>query len=405
MKTTFNLALRDLLRNPRRSFFSAFALAGGLALMMIMAAITEGDVRDSMSLNIQLQSGHFQIQAKDYSLDKTSLTWSNLVEDPDAISAKLAALPEVKAATPRLYASGMVVTPEKTYSVRVTGIEPDSAANDPYRQGLVAGEFLTAGDRDSVLLGQPLADKLGITAGGTITLMVNTSNGEVSQQNFNVKGIYNTRTPAHDKLTVFMPLEKAQAITQTAGHASTIFVLLNDREQTAAVTSALQSDRYKIITWIDASKMVFELQKMTSSYMGILYFIVLGITATIIVNTLVMSVFERTREIGILSAIGFKSRQITVMFLIESAMLAVLGVILGLVLGGLLVLYSNKVGFYIGDFGLSGMLLRERLYGYMTVRNTVNLSLLAFFITIIASLYPATMAARMQAVEALRGGK
>jgi ABC-type lipoprotein release transport system permease subunit len=132
-----------------------------------------------------------------------------------------------------------------------------------------------------------------------------------------------------------------------------------------------------------------------------IYLIVLGITATVIVNTLVMAVFERTREIGVLSAIGMRSRRIMLMFLAESSLLAVGGIAMGLLLGALLVGYASRVGFYIGNMGITGIMMGERIYAYMTLHDVVVLSLLALGVTLVAALYPAALAARLEPVAAL----
>jgi ABC-type lipoprotein release transport system permease subunit len=124
------------------------------------------------------------------------------------------------------------------------------------------------------------------------------------------------------------------------------------------------------------------------------------------INTLIMSVFERTREIGILAAIGMKSSSIMAMFFAESGLLAVGGIAMGLVLGGLLVFWVTNYGIYIGgDYGITGMLLGDRIYGYLTLNDTITLTITAFIVTLLAALYPAILAARMEPVEALRGGK
>ena len=399
------MAFRDLGRNRRRSFFSSLALGLGLMVLLTMAAFVNGEMNGAMDSTIRLQSGHLQVRAQSYDEVKTSLKWEDLVENPDQIVAQITSLAPVKVATPRLFASGIASAGDQSTGVRVFGIDPLSPANAPYRDGLLSGEFLTSDDREGLVIGQPLADKLGLKAGDPLNLSVNTSNGDVAQQIFTVRGVYSTQTNGFDSTTVFMPLAKAQAITQTENHASTIFVLLKDKAETEAVAAALQTSNYKVLPWTKMNELIIQFEDLANSYMVIFYLIVLGVTATVIVNTLIMAVFERTREIGILSALGMKGRNILLMFLIESSLLAVGGVIMGLILGSLLVAYFTHFGFYIGQMGISGMMIGNTIYAKLAVQDTVKLTVLAFIITLLAGLYPALLAARLEPVQALRGGK
>jgi ABC-type lipoprotein release transport system permease subunit len=399
----FKMAFRDLGRNRRRSFFSSLALGLGLALLLLMAAFIHGEMTSAIASTIRLQSGHLQVRAKSYDESKNSLKWQDLVENPDQVAAQVASLAPVQVATPRLFASGIVSVGNESSGVRIFGIDPGSAANAPYRSGMVSGEFLTADDRQGVLIGQALADKLGLKTGDQINLSVNTSNGDVAQQLFTVRGIYSTQTNAFDSATVFMPLAKAQTITQTENHASTIFVLLKNADQTGAVAAALQSSQYQVLTWTEMDALILQTEDLANSYMVIFYLIVLGVTATVIINTLIMAVFERTREIGILSAIGMKSRRILAMFLAESTLLAIGGILMGLVLGGLAVAYFSHFGFFIGNMGVTGILIGNTIYTDLTLSDTVTLTITALVITLLAGFYPALLAARMEPVDALHG--
>ncbi|HCR71499.1 MAG TPA: ABC transporter permease [Anaerolineae bacterium] len=399
----FKLAFRNIGRNKTRSLLSALAVSGGMALLLLMVSVLEGEMRGALKNTIRLQSGHLQIRPASYEEGQTSLKWEDLIANPNEVINQIASLPQVTTATPRLFANGILTLRDESKGIQIVGIEPDSAANLPFREGLLAGEFITADDREGILIGNILAEKLNLNVGDQVNLLVNTSNGDVVEQLFTIRGIFTTRTPGFDETNVLMPLAKAQTFTATENHASTIFVLLQENEQAEPVAQAIQSSNYQVLTWQAQNEFVVLFEDYANAFFVFLYLIVLGITATVVTNTLVMAVFERTREIGILAAIGMKGRGIMAQFLAEAVLLATGGVIGGLIIGGLLVYYFSINGFYIGDFGITGVLFEERIYAYWTLENTISLGIATYIITLIASLYPASLAARMEPVEALHG--
>jgi ABC-type lipoprotein release transport system permease subunit len=405
MTQIIKMAFRDLLRNKRRSFFSALALGIGLALLLLMASVISGEIRYSMETAIKLQSGHLQVRAVTYDEAKNSLAYEDLIADPEGIAVKIASIDQVVEATPRLLASGIIANGNETNGIRLFGIDPLSTANEPFQKEILSGEFLKPDDRSGIMLGEALARKMNLKTGDTVNLMVNTSNGDVDQQMFTIRGVFTTRTPAFDEYTVLIPIAKAQALTKAEGHASLIFVLLKDANQTEMVSKALQTEQMQVVTYREMNDMILQMEEFSRSYMVVIYLIVLAITATVIVNTLIMSVFERTREIGILSAIGMKSSRIMSMFFAESGFLAIGGIIAGLIIGGLMVFYASTIGFYFGDVGATDMMIGERIYAYLTINDAITLTLLAFIVAILAALYPAIMAAQLEPVEAMRGGK
>ena len=404
MMNYFKLAYRNLGRHRRRSILSGLALAMGTALLMFIAAFFQGEMRSSMETTLRLNSGHLQVRAANYDPDKLSVAWEYLIQNPEQVAAQIAALDQVDVATPRLFASGIVTVQNDSVGVQIMGIDPASKANEPYH--ILEGQFVTADDRDGVLIGYPLAQSLALSVGSQINLLVNTSDGTVDEQPFTVRGIFTTGSTGYDKGIVLLPLAKAQAFSGAGDHASMIFVLLHDREQAEAVAAAIPSANFQVKTWRELNSLLVLVNDFSNAYLTVINLIILGITVTVIVNTLLMSVFERMREIGILSAIGMKGRQIVALFLAEASLLAIGGITFGALAGWALSAYFGKVGIYFGDLGISGeMLLEDRIYTFLTFESAINLIITAFVITLIASLYPARMASRMEPVEALHSAQ
>jgi ABC-type lipoprotein release transport system permease subunit len=402
MNQLFKMAFRDLGRNKRRSILSALAVSMATTLLIFMAAVVRGEFRGALQNGIRLQTGHLQVRAASYDENKVSLAWEDLIDNPAQVSDQLKALPQVVDATPRLIASGILSLGDHSRGVQVIGMDPAAEANAVFRLGVTAGNFLTSDDREGILIGRPLAERFGLNVGDRVNLLINTSNGDVDEQLFTIRGIYTTNVFPYDENTVFMPLAKAQTFAGAENHASMIFVLLKDQDQAEPVAASLISSNYQILTWRDLNELSVQFEQFAGAYMVILYLIILGITATVVTNTLVMAVYERTREIGILSAIGMKGRRIMMAFLTEAALLATGGVIGGLILGGLITAYVSNVGLVIpAAQGVTGILLGDKIYPYLTAPDVISLTVTAYVITLIASLYPATLAARMEPVEAL----
>ena len=404
MNYILKMSLRNLGRNKRRSVLSAFAIAIGTALLLFMSATIRGEMRGSLDLTINLRTGHLQIHTEDYKDENMSLKRVDMIEAPLDISRQIEGIEQVKAASPRLNATGIVAFKNETIGIQIIGIDPQSAANIIYQEGLVEGEYLAADDREGVLIGLPLAESLGMKPGDSIDLIVNTSEGETDEQRFTVRGIYSTDTPGYDKVTIFMPLEKTQTITRTENYASMIYILLHEMDDTAAVKEAIQAPGYIVEDWEEMNKLIIIVEQLSNAMMFFFNLMVLGVTSTVIMNTLLMAVYERTREMGILGALGMKAKQVKALFLTEATLLAIGGVLVGLAIGVPLVLYYAQVGFFIGDMGISAnssFMFGNAIYPYPTFGDIISVSTAALLITILSGYYPASQAAKLEPVDAL----
>ena len=405
MLQLWRIAYRDLRRNKRRSILTLIAVALGMGLLITLSGLVEGEIAGALENSIRLQTGHLQVREESYDEDKVSLKWEDLLANAPGLAVQVQALPGVRAATPMLWASGILGMRDETVGVRVFGIDPFSEAHAPIRESLVAGQFLSPDDRSGILIGQQLARSLGLAEGSQISLLVNTADEQPDEAIFTIRGLYNTGVPSYDESTIFLPLAKAQAFTRTEGRASAILVLLHRQEDADAIAAMLRAPQLEVLTWRDLNQLFLSTIEVSMSFMYLMYLIVLAIVAVVIANTLLMSVFERTREMGILAALGMKGRQILTMFLLEAGMLGIAGIVLGILLGSLGVLYLATVGLDIGvEAGVAStsFALSSTIYARFAPSAMVGLSIAGLVITLLASLYPAWFAARMEPIDALR---
>jgi ABC-type lipoprotein release transport system permease subunit len=400
------ISYRDLLRNRRRTIFTMMAVSFGLALIIMMSGFIAGVLESAIQDSIRLHTGHVQIRAASYEEEKQSLLWQDLLDNTDALLAKANGMAEVKAATPVLWASGVLSTIQESVGLRVTGIDPASPIQDPIREGMIAGEYLAADDRNGILIGQRLADEMGIGVGQRVSLAAGNANGQVEEGVFTVRGLFSTGFPGFDENTVFLPLARAQAFTGTGERASAIVILLHHQEDAEKVAAALAGPGLVTLDWRELNAVILTAIETGVQFYYLIYAIVILIVAVIIANTLLMAVFERTREIGILAALGMKGGQIRLMILLEAAILALVGIAIGIILGSIIVTYLSKVGIPIGDSSSSllgqGMTIGTTMYTSFVPADILTLSAWMLGIVLLVSLYPAWYASRMEPVTALQ---
>jgi ABC-type lipoprotein release transport system permease subunit len=396
------LAYRDLGRNRRRTLFSLVAVALGLALVVTLNGFITGVWGDALETTIRLYTGHVQLRAETYEEDKLSLKWDDLLQNSDALAAQAEQMPEVETATPILLAPVILSTAQDSMGLALRGIEPSSSFYDPVRDGIVAGEFLTADDRSGIVIGKSLADELGLQVGSNVSLSIVNASGQPDEAIFTVRGLFTTDVVSYDEGSVFMPLTRAQAFADTGDRASAVIILLHDEQTADTVAAALEEPGVTAVTSDEMNRLIIETFKTGSSFYVILYGIVMLVVAVVIANTLLMSVFERIREMGILASLGMKGRQIMTMILIEAVILAVLGIGIGIVLGAAFVGYLATVGFEFQGMGaVEGFAITSTMYAEFNPSGMISLSVWTLVIILLASLYPAWFAARLEPVEAL----
>lgn len=397
------IAYRGLTRNRRRTFFTMLAVALGLALLITLNGYISGVMEDGLQNSIRLQTGHVQVRAAGYPEGKHSVQWKDLVERPEEIAARAMALPEVRAAAPILWLDAVLSTGDESIGLQVYGIDVASPLHDPLRASVIAGAFLDANDRGGVLMGGRLAQSLNLKVGDTVHLVTINANGEPVEAPFVIRGLFSSGVLVYDESVLFMPLARAQSFALTGNRASTVMIELHHREDADKVAAALAQPGLQALTWRDLNAFIIQSMDAAFSFYILMDAIVIMIVAVIIANTLLMAVFERVREIGILAALGMKRREILQMVLYEAALIALAGVVVGVALGLLGVFFLTQNGFVLGEMAATAgnLPMSNVIYARFAPDLFTWLAVWTFLIALLASLYPAWFAARLEPVRAL----
>ncbi len=397
------IGYRDLGRNRRRSVFTALAVALGLALLIIMNGYIAGVMEDSLQNSIRLQTGHLQLRAPSYEIEELSLQWEDLLAGADQVTAQAQSVPGVQTAAPVLWARAILNTANESVGLQLHGIDVTSPHYASVRDGLVAGDYLAPDDRGGVLLGQRLADELGLAVGDNVSLTVINANNQPEEAIFAIRGLFSTGVATYDEASVMAPLARVQTFTGVGSRASAVILLLDDQEQAVTVAAALAGPSVNALTWQTMNAFFLETMQTAMSFYYLLDGIVMLIVAVIVANTLLMAVFERIREMGILAALGMKGRQLMQMMLFQAAILSLFGIAAGIVLGVAGVMLLAQIGIPVGDMATvaSNMAIGEVLRARLVPDQILWLSIWTLIVALLASLYPAWFAARLEPVKAL----
>jgi ABC-type lipoprotein release transport system permease subunit len=239
-------------------------------------------------------------------------------------------------ATKRLNTGGLVTNREGAFAVKIVGLEPEKEIRyNPVAQNISSGRFLAPDDGDLIVIGQGMASLLDVGVGDRITMAGTALHHQTRQRTMTVVGIYDLGVPELEKSTVYLSLREAQALFDFPGQVTEVVVIL---EQFGLEPSVVQKIRgglpgFEVDTWVASYPEFKRALDMDRVVLAIFGFIMLGIAAIGIFNLLMMAVFERTREVGVLGALGLKPHQISSLFFLDGVLIGVLGAVIGAILG------------------------------------------------------------------------
>ena len=406
MGRSLKLAWRNVWRNGRRTSIALVAIILGVVLLLMMDGLIKGSDQAIFGNAVRLYGGNVVIHAPGYRAKIARLPLLPL-ENPDAVVQAAVSQPQVAAAAKRINTGGIISSRDSTYSVQIIGIEPDvEAPVSIHAQNVGQGRFLQPDDGDALFIGKGLADQLQVAVGDRVTLLGRSKNETMRQRTMNVVGIYDLGLAEAERGMVYITLPEAQSLYNLRDEVTEVSVSLKTVGQEDAVKSALAAalPGVEIDSWQTLRPEMREALQTKMSFTTFFGFVVVFIGCIGIMNLMLMAVFERTREMGVLAALGLKSRQVMGLFMLEGTMIGLIGAIIGSAIGLGLILLLARVGIDISfteGMGEATALMGSRMYPAVSGLDILSRAITVTIIAALASFYPAWQASRKEPAEAL----
>ncbi len=406
MTLYLRIAWRNIWRHRRRTVIIMLAMGLSLAFMMFYDGLMEGFNQAIYGNAIRVLGGNIQIHAAGYRAKVDSNPLIPLANDLAAAQAAKSQ-PNVLAAARRIVTGGLVSNREGAFAISIIGVEPEiEAPISIIAEHIAAGRWLTSADLDSILIGRGLANVMNVQIGDRIAMVGSDVHKQNRQRTMTVVGIYDIGLAASEKQIQYISLGEAQNLFSLRGQSTEIQITLKKLGQENTTVNALAPilKGYEVESW---EKNYPELQSALNSkgaVMNVFSAIIMMVAGIGILNLLLMAVYERTREIGLLGAIGLKPRQIATLFILEGTLIGVVGAIMGIALGLLMNGILGQVGM---DFSAYAniteymALISGRVYPTLGLSKIVSRALTVIVIATLAAWMPAREAARREPAEAL----
>ncbi len=406
MRLYLRLAWRNIWRHKRRTIIIVVALAMCMWLMMFYDGLLAG-FTDSMYGNaVKILGGNIQVHEAGYAENSVSNPIMPLSNDQQ-IAAYALTLPNVVGASRRIETDGLATSREGSFGVSIIGIEPElEAPLSVISKNLESGQYLQNSEGDNVFIGKGLADDLNVQVGDKFTLIGRDAHNQMRKRTMTVGGIYNVNMPELEKGIVYMSLQEAQQLYDLNGKSTMVMVTLANigKEKPVIAGITKQFPGSDIGSWQTKYPELTSAITTKSGAMNVFSFVIILIAGIGILNMLLMAVYERTREIGFLGAMGIRPGGINFLFLLEGALIGLVGIAAGVLLGLVFNLLFQQVGLDFSKFSTVttyAALISGRVYPSLGLEKIVGRVLVMLIVSIAAAFYPAWEASHREPAEAL----
>ncbi|MBD3344955.1 MAG: FtsX-like permease family protein [Chitinivibrionales bacterium] len=417
MKSLLIIAFRNLLRHKRRTILTGIIISFGLWMYIFMDSLMAGLDRGSIDNMITLSTSAVKIHTQKYDKNRESFPLEYGIQVGDQIKQAIQDHDRVEAITPRTQFLGELSNYEESIPVAGTVIAPHSDTAVFSLNPYLEGEYFSENNQQEIILGKTLAGDLNVKPGDFITLYGLTKYDTRNADDFKIVGLYNTTDPELNKNAVFITYDAANTFLDLENTVTELNVGLKRRVNFKNLLTDMKEVRQIVetefpslttYTFAELGAGVLELarqKRLWGAGMTLVFLLIAGVG---IVNSVLMSVYERIREIGVLRALGFEGDRVMHMFMLEGVIIGFIGSLAGVILGCITVVYLSTWGWPLdklyGDMAVdtTGFPVWGTIYGEWNVPLIIGSFFFGLVTALIASIPPAGKAASMEVTHALR---
>lgn len=400
-----SIAWKNIWRNKTRSFVVITAIALGLFAGVYATAFMVGVSNQKVKQAIGTEVSHIQVHQPGYLENYDAKLF---LTEAEQVLQKIEEDQRVVAASKRTIITPLISTAHAQQGGIVVGVKPEQEQKVTNITDFIdTGHYFTSGSNSTMLIGKTMAEKLNVDVGNKVIITVNNLDTVQISERYDICGIFNTGNDMFDGQFLFVKkdyLDKQLDMPENSAHE--IAVLLHNTDETGSVTQSLSEllDPLEVLSFKQISPELSMLIDTMDQYMMIFIIIILAALCFGIINTMLMVILERVKELGMLKAVGMNQWMIFRMVVMESVLLSLTGGIVGIIFGYIVVRLSAINGIPLDAFGegLEGMGYATLVFPEITFPQLINIAVLVIFTGIISAIYPALRAIRLNPAEALR---
>lgn len=403
MRTILKIAWRNIWRTPMRSLIVIGSIVMGIWAGIFVVAFSYGLNKQRTESSIKNSISHIQIHHPEYQKEYDSKFY---LGEPDQLNNVLESDKSIESYAFRTLLNGMVSSPIKSNGVRIIGVNKNQEKElTNIYSGLVKGTYFENKRRNPILIGEALAEKLKVKLQSKVVLTFQDTENTIISGAFRVCGIYKTQYSKYDQGTVFIENKDLHRLLKSENFHQ-VALLCNSIDQVDSTYNNLKTNlpEYEVKDWKSIAPELAYADKIMESWLFLIMIIIMLALIFGIINTMLMAVFERRKELGMLMAIGMNRSKIFLLILIETLFLSLIGAPTGLVLGALTIKITSETGINLAFIskGLENVGLGSVIYPQIESYFYLFITVMVFLFTLIAAIYPSRKALMLKPTEAIR---